>query len=68
MHYSYYKKRLLSFVGFSKPHPHDENSIIRLAFSDENSDVANVQNVVEILHNSCIIAANVFKEVKTNFQ
>ena len=68
MHYSYYRKRLLSFIGFSKPHPHDENSIIRLAFSDENSDVANVQNVVEILHNSCIIAVNVFKEIKSNFQ
>ena len=68
MHYSYYKKKLLSYVGFSKAHPHDVNSIIRLAFTDENADVANTQNVVEILHNSCIIAANVFKEIKTNFQ
>lgn len=68
MHYSYYRKGLLSFVGFSKRHPHDDNSIIRIAFSDENTDVANVKNVVEILHNSCIIAANVFKEIKTNFQ
>jgi DNA-directed RNA polymerase subunit L len=68
MHYSYYRKGLLSFVGFSKKHPHDDNSIIRIAFSKENEDVANVKNVVEILHNSCIIAANVFKEIKTNFQ
>lgn len=68
MHYSYYRKGLLSFVGFSKRHPHDDNSIIRIAFSEENTDVANVKNVVEILHNSCIIAANVFKEIKTNFQ
>lgn len=68
MHYSYYRKKLLSYVGFSKAHPHDVNSIIRLAFTDENADVANTQNVVEILHNSCIIAANVFKEIKTNFQ
>ena len=68
MHYSYYKKGLLSYVGFSKPHPHDENSIIRIAFSDDNQDVSNVNNVVEILHNSCIIAVNVFKEIKSNFQ
>ncbi len=68
MHYSYYRKKLLSYVGFSKPHPHDENSIIRLAFTDDNEDVANVSNVVEILHNSCIIAVNVFKEIKSNFQ
>jgi DNA-directed RNA polymerase subunit L/DNA-directed RNA polymerase alpha subunit len=68
MHNSYYRKGLLSFVGFSKKHPHDDNSIIRIAFSKENSDVANVKNVVEILHNSCIIAANVFKEIKSNFQ
>jgi DNA-directed RNA polymerase subunit L len=68
MHYSYYRKKLLSYVGFSKAHPHDVNSVIRLAFTDENTDVANTQNVVEILHNSCIIAANVFKEIKTNFQ
>ena len=68
MHYSYYRKKLLSYVGFSKAHPHDVNSVIRLAFTDENADVANTQNVVEILHNSCIIAANVFKEIKTNFQ
>lgn len=69
MHYYYYRKiRLLSFIGFSKPHPHDENSIIRLAFSDDHKDVANVANVVEVLHNTCIIASNVFKELKTNFQ
>jgi DNA-directed RNA polymerase subunit L len=69
MHYNYYRKiRLLSFIGFSKPHPHDENSIIRLAFSDDHKDVANVANVVEVLHNTCIIASNVFKELKTNFQ
>lgn len=68
MHYSYYRKGLLSFVGFSKKHPHDDNSIIRIAFSKENDDVVNVKNVVEILHNSCIIATNVFKEIKTNFQ
>ena len=68
MHYSYYRKKLLSYVGFSKPHPHDENSIIRLSFTDDNEDVANVSNVVEILHNSCIIAVNVFKEIKSNFQ
>lgn len=69
MHYYYYRNtRLLSFVGFSKPHPHDENSIIRIAFTDDNKDVANTANVVEILHNSCIIASNVFKELKTNFQ
>jgi DNA-directed RNA polymerase subunit L len=68
MHYTYYRKGLLSFVGFSKKHPHDDNSIIRIAFTKENSDVANVKNVVEILHNSCIIAANVFKEIKSNFQ
>jgi DNA-directed RNA polymerase subunit L len=68
MHYSYYRKGLLSFVGFSKKHPHDDDSNIRIAFSKENSDVANVANVVEILHNSCIIATNVFKEIKNNFQ
>jgi DNA-directed RNA polymerase subunit L len=68
MHYSYYRKGLLSFVGFSKKHPHDENSIIRIAFSEENTDVANTSNVVEILHNSCIIAVNVFNELKSNFQ
>ena len=68
MHYSYYRKGLLSYVGFSKKHPHDDNSIIRIAFSKQNDDVANSNNVVEIVHNSCIIAANVFKEIMSNFQ
>ena len=69
LHEQYYKKdNELSYIGFIKKHPHDDNSIIRIAFSKQNGDVANTNNVVEIVHNSCIIAMNVFKEIRSNFQ
>ena len=46
-----FKKNRLSFVGFVKVHPHDKDSLIRLAFAE--SDDANLTTVQSILHQAC---------------
>ncbi len=45
------KTKVLSYVGFIKRHPHDDHSIIRLVFKDEEK--ANKDNIKSLLQ-SCI--------------
>ena len=49
--YEYYRNQgLLDYVGFSKRHPHDEDSFIRVAFSEKNAEtLTNRTNLIEIL-------------------
>ena len=53
----------LSFCGFIKEHPHNDNSIIRIAFKNivENSDIKNMFNI-------CIkILIDIFTKIGDNF-
>lgn len=55
----YEKEKKLSYVGFKKFHPHNTESIIRIAFNDTND-----RNMVrQILRNSCVEAETFFKKV-----
>ena len=38
----------LSYCGFIKPHPHDKNSIIRIAFKN----IVEISNIVSIFNDS----------------
>ena len=42
----YEKQSTLSFVGFRKHHPHDDYSVIRIAFNDETTDKMAVYQIV----------------------
>lgn len=55
--------QLLTYCGFIKEHPHDQNSIIRIAFKNivENSDIINC-------FNDCIkLLIEVFTKIRDNF-
>jgi len=53
----------LSFCGFKKFHPHNTESVVRIAFN-ENSDKNTVR---QILRKACVEAADVFKKVYLMF-
>ena len=68
LHEEYYKKTgQLSYVGFIKKHPHDNHSIIRIAFSEEAADTLNDTNVNKMFHFACDIGINIFSNVKEYF-
>jgi len=53
----YYKNgNELMYVGFLKKHPHDHDSIIRIAFRDENdSDIDNVKSILNYTIEQCMV-------------
>jgi DNA-directed RNA polymerase subunit L len=55
--------RIVSFVGFKKYHPHDSESIIRIAFK-EPVDISSIKGYLK----ECILdAVNVYAKIKKEF-
>lgn len=70
LHEEYYKGKEgtvspLSYVGFIKNHPHDEHSIIRFAFKEE--DEFNKENIYNLIMYSCIKAQELYDAIKEYF-
>lgn len=60
----YEKAKQLTYCGFEKMHPHDHNSILRIAFVDATQ---NKQNIVMILNTAIEHAIRVFKSISKKF-
>ena len=67
LHEEYYKKNenLLSYIGFVKNHPHDDYSIIRFAFKEE--DDFNKENIYNLVMYSCSKADDIYNAIKEYF-
>tara|TARA_B100000963_G_scaffold128523_1_gene112154 strand:- start:530 stop:1642 length:1113 start_codon:yes stop_codon:yes gene_type:complete len=67
LHEEYYKKNenLLSYIGFVKNHPHDDYSIIRFAFKEE--DDFNKENIYNLIMYSCSKAEDIYNAIKEYF-
>ena len=67
LHEEYYKKNdnLLSYIGFIKNHPHDDYSIIRFAFKEE--DDFNKENIYNLVMYSCSKADDIYNAIKEYF-
>ena len=67
LHEEYYKKNenLLSYIGFIKNHPHDDYSIIRFAFKEE--DDFNKENIYNLVMYSCNRADDIYNAIKEYF-
>lgn len=62
----YFKNQnILSFSGFIKPHPHDEHSIIRIAFKNDKD--SSEENVESIIVNACKIGQRIYSSVYGDF-
>ena len=68
LHEQYYKKDAeLSYVGFIKKHPHDDYSIIRIAFSGMGDIETNDTNVYTMVKFACDIGKNIYNNIKEYF-
>lgn len=57
------EQKLLTFCGFKKVHPHDTDSIIRVAYAQTTDKNLVAQNLREV----CIVAAEVFTKLHKMF-
>ena len=66
LHYEYYlSDKQLSYIGFIKKHPHDDYSIIRLAFiRSENFTDTNIYSIIKF---ACQNNIEIFKHIKDMF-
>ena len=62
----YFKNQgVLSFSGFLKPHPHDEHSIIRIAFKKDRD--SSEETVEDILVSACKIGQQIYSSIYSDF-
>ena len=67
LHEQHYKKeKTLTYTGFLKKHPHDNYSIVRIAF--KNKDQANSENVTALFVNVLSTAKLLFENIKEYFK
>jgi DNA-directed RNA polymerase subunit L len=57
------KEKTLSFCGFKKFHPHNDDSVIRIAYND----IADKHVVSQNLRSVCVDARNIFKRIESMF-
>ena len=57
-----------NYIGFIKKHPHDTNSIIRIAYNPNvDFDINNDTNIYKMVKFSCDIGKNIFANIKEYF-
>lgn len=62
----YYKEsNMCNYVGFKKPHPHDDYSVLRVSFS-ESSDT-HVSQLSQMIVEACNNAISTYEQIKTYF-
>jgi len=59
----YMGDKSLSFCGFKKFHPHDETSVVRIAFNDKTDKTM----VKQRLRTVCVDAIDIFKKMNVLF-
>ena len=59
------EQKILSYCGFLKPHPHEDYSLIRLAFTKSKNFTDD--NIETIIKDSCGIAQQIFTSIQTDF-
>ena len=68
LHEQYYKRdNELSYIGFIKKHPHDDYSIIRMAFSSSGESGLSDTNVYTMIKFACDIGKNIYNNIKEYF-
>ena len=64
LHYNFYlKKKILTFVGYCKYHPHDSASTLRIAFKKEITD----EVIQALINRACDLALETFTFIQGKF-
>jgi len=66
LHKIFFKdKKILKYIGFIKKHPHDDHSIIRMVFA--NDEQANIDNIKSLFKTCVNTGQNIFKHINESF-
>jgi len=66
LHKIFFKDRkTLSYIGFIKKHPHDDYSIVRMVFADEEQ--ANIDNIKSLIRTCVDTGQRIFNHMKESF-
>ena len=57
----------MTYVGFRKNHPHDEDSIIRMAIKDGSGDETSQQIALLNIQEACNNAIEILSDIMTEF-
>lgn len=69
LHETFYKNtRVLSYVGFRKNHPHDNYSILRIAFKQDATEDVLFVKIVELLQDVTKMAMNIYTTFSAEFE
>jgi len=67
LHYEFYlRRKMFIYVGFRKNHPHDQDSILRLALRKKVPDMS-VSAIEESIAKACDMAMNIYDDIGSNF-
>lgn len=61
-------KSFLSFCGFAKPHPHINESVIRIAISQTNQSVNVLDEIVNIVVDACKRGVDTYTAIGSQFE
>ena len=61
----YTQQKVLSFCGYLKPHPHEDYSVIRIAFKKQKNFTD--ENIENIIRDSCGVGQQIFTSVQSDF-
>ena len=62
LHEDYFKtNKKLNYVGFIREHPHDDDSILRISFVDENASKDEISTMIEYV---CRVAIKIFNHMR----
>ena len=68
LHETFYEEsKVLTYVGFKKPHPHNNDSLLRIAFKDDISEVDKNNKITNILSTACNIGITIFTTIHGEF-
>lgn len=58
-------QKVLTYCGYLKPHPHEDDSIIRIAFVKEK--LFTDDNIENIIRDSCSVGQQIFTSIQSDF-
>jgi DNA-directed RNA polymerase subunit L len=68
IHEKFYEETsMLTYVGFKKPHPHNKDSLLRIAFKNNVSESDKYTKIRTIISSACDIGIDIFTTINSEF-
>ena len=68
IHEKFYEETsILTYVGFKKPHPHNNDSLLRFAFKNDVEEIDKNNKIANVLSSACDVGINIFTKINSEF-